>query len=177
MKRSRIVAEVYESAAAMRRSGTIDEKTMREFDALTFPALDKSARRRMAMQLTVAMKDPDPRVFLTALGAVIDAIGFEPAAQRLGVTPARLARMVGPKAKPSFEEVRAVVSGLGFRWGLARRPTEKPKPLRVRSPRSTVAIREGLRRRSGESARRLATLGGSEPKLKPVPRRRSRAAR
>ena len=117
MKRSRILAEVYESAAGMRRSGSIDEKTMREFDALMFPALDDSAWRRMAKQLNVAMEDPNPRVFLTALGAVIETIGLEPAAQRLGVTAASLARVVGPRATPSFEEVRAVVSGLGFRWG------------------------------------------------------------
>ncbi|MEJ1961120.1 MAG: hypothetical protein WDO56_06035 [Gammaproteobacteria bacterium] len=166
MKRSRIVAEVYESAAAMRRSGTIDEKTMREFDELMFPALDKSARKRVAKKLTVAMEDRNPRVFLTALGAVIEAIGLEPAAQRLGVTSASLARVVGPKAKPSFEEVRAVVSGLGFRWGVATLPTEKAKPSRVRSPRTAIDIREGKRLRSGEGARRLAALGGSEAKAK-----------
>jgi hypothetical protein len=102
MKRSRILAEPYETAAAMRRSGTIDEKTMREFDALMSPAVDKSAWKRMAKTLTVAMEDRNPRVFLTALGAVIEAIGLEPAAQRLGVTSARLARIVGPKAsRPS----------------------------------------------------------------------------
>jgi len=155
MKRSRILAEVYESAAAMRRSGTIDEKTMREFDARMFPALDKSAWKRMAKQLTVAMEDRNPRVFLTALGAVIEAIGLEPAAQRLGVTSARLARVVGPKAKPSFEEVRAVVSGLGFRWGVARRPTEKPKPSRVRSPKAKK------RRQSEHDTKHITPAGRS----------------
>jgi DNA-binding phage protein len=81
------------------------------------------------------MEDRNPGVFLTALASVVDAIGLEPAAQRLGFTPARLARVVGPNARPSFEEVRAVVSGLGFRWGVAQRTTEKSKPSRVRSPR------------------------------------------
>src|SRR3954469_17166284 len=103
MKRSRIIAEVYESASALRRSGTIDEKTMREFDVLMIPALDNSAWKRLAKKLNVAMEDRNPRAFLTALAAVIKAIGVEPAAQRLGVTSARLARVVGPKAKPSFE--------------------------------------------------------------------------
>lgn len=38
----------------------------------------------------------------------------------------------------------------------------------------TALVREGLRALiERESARRLARLGGSEPKLKPVPRRRS----
>lgn len=38
----------------------------------------------------------------------------------------------------------------------------------------TALVREGLRALiERESARRLARLGGSEPQLKPVPRRRS----
>ena len=117
MKRSRILADVYETATAMRRSGVMDEKTRREFEALIFPALDESAWRLMAKRLTLAMEARNPRVFLTALGAVIDRIGREPAAQRIGITSARLARVVGPKAKPSFEEVRAVVSGVGLPMG------------------------------------------------------------
>lgn len=41
----------------------------------------------------------------------------------------------------------------------------------------TALIHEGLRALiERESARRLARLGGSEPRLQPVPRRRSSAA-
>ena len=41
----------------------------------------------------------------------------------------------------------------------------------------TALIHEGLRALiERESARRLARLGGSEPDLKPAPRRRSRSA-
>lgn len=41
----------------------------------------------------------------------------------------------------------------------------------------TALIHEGLRALiERESARRLARLGGSEPRLRPVPRRRSAAA-
>jgi len=41
----------------------------------------------------------------------------------------------------------------------------------------TALIHEGLRALIGrESARRLARLGGSEPRLQPIPRRRSAAA-
>ena len=40
----------------------------------------------------------------------------------------------------------------------------------------TAVIHEGLKALiERESARRLARLGGSEPKLQPVPRRRSRS--
>ncbi len=55
---------------------------MREFEALTFPALDKSAWKRMAKTLSVALENRN-RIFLNALGAVIEAIGLEPAAQGL----------------------------------------------------------------------------------------------
>jgi DNA-binding phage protein len=151
----------------------MDEKTMREFDALVFPALDGSTWQRMAQKLTVAMEDRNPRVFLTALGTVIHTIGLELAAQRLGLTPARLSRIVGPKAKPSFEEVRGVVSGLGFRWGVAQRTTEKVKLPRLRSPRSAVDPRAGGRLRSDEAARRLASFVGRDSQSKPIPRRRS----
>ena len=41
----------------------------------------------------------------------------------------------------------------------------------------TVLVREGLKALiERESARRLAQLGGTEPQLRPVPRRRSKAA-
>ncbi|MCG2601110.1 MAG: type II toxin-antitoxin system VapB family antitoxin [Achromobacter sp.] len=41
----------------------------------------------------------------------------------------------------------------------------------------SALIREGLKALiERESARRLARLGGSEPQIKPVPRRRSRPA-
>jgi Arc/MetJ family transcription regulator len=41
----------------------------------------------------------------------------------------------------------------------------------------TALIREGLKALiERESARRLARLGGSEPQIKPVPRRRSQPA-
>ncbi len=41
----------------------------------------------------------------------------------------------------------------------------------------TALVREGLKALiERESARRLAKLGGSEPKLKPVPRRQSNSA-
>jgi DNA-binding phage protein len=138
MRRRRILAEVHETAAAMHRSGSIDGKTMREFEELTFPPVSEAARGQMAKKLTVAMEDRNPRVFLDALAAVIEEIGFGPAVQRLGVTKARLARVVGPKAKPSFEEVRAVVSGLGFRWGVARRLAEtRRSKVRAKRRRSS----------------------------------------
>jgi len=41
----------------------------------------------------------------------------------------------------------------------------------------TALVREGLKALiERESARRLARLGGSEPQVKPIPRRRSRPA-
>lgn len=120
MKRSRILTEVHESAAAMHRSGVIDRKTMREFDALTFPPIRHLSPKQIAAKLSAALQDPNPRIFLRVIATVIESIGVDRAAQRLGLTPPDLARIIGPKSKPSYEEVRAVVNGLGFRLGIDR---------------------------------------------------------
>ena len=55
MKRSRILGEVHEIANAMRRSGAIDKRTMREFDALLVPRVrDPSTKQIRALRLRVA---------------------------------------------------------------------------------------------------------------------------
>jgi len=36
-KRSRVITEIHETAAALHRSGSIDKQTMREFDVLSVP--------------------------------------------------------------------------------------------------------------------------------------------
>jgi DNA-binding phage protein len=145
MKRRRILSEIHETAAAMHRSGTLDEKTMREFDALTFPPVSEATWRQMAKKLTVAIQNPDPAIFLRALGAVLESIGVERTAQRLGLKAARLAGIIGPKARPSFEAVRAVVTGLGFRFGFASRAIAQTAKKR---PPSGTAWRKRPRRRT-----------------------------
>ena len=56
MKRSRILSEVHETAAAMFRVGTIDKRTMREFDALALPQVrDLSAKQIRALRTRTGM--------------------------------------------------------------------------------------------------------------------------
>ncbi len=47
-KRSRILREVHESAAAMHRTGAIDEQTMREFKAMACPQTIAEIRELLA---------------------------------------------------------------------------------------------------------------------------------
>jgi putative transcriptional regulator len=56
MKRSRILSEVHETAAAMYRAGTIDKQTTREFDALALPQVrDLSAKQIRALRTRTGM--------------------------------------------------------------------------------------------------------------------------
>ena len=62
-KRSRILTEVHETAAALHQSGSIDKQTMRQFDALTIPQVrdltpeqirELRARTRMSQSVFAA---------------------------------------------------------------------------------------------------------------------------
>jgi putative transcriptional regulator len=65
MKRSRILSEVQETAAALHRSGAIDKKTMREFDALALPQVrDLSAKQIRALRTRTGMSQAVFAAFL-----------------------------------------------------------------------------------------------------------------
>ena len=49
MKRSRILREIHELSTALYRSGSIDKRTMREFDALTLPQVRDLTPRQIRM--------------------------------------------------------------------------------------------------------------------------------
>ena len=46
-KRSRVLTEIHETAAALHRSGSIDKQTMRVFDALTLPQIRELTPREI----------------------------------------------------------------------------------------------------------------------------------
>jgi putative transcriptional regulator len=65
MKRSRILSEVHETAAALHRSGAIDKQTMREFDALALPRVrDLSAKQIRALRIRTGMSQAVFAAFL-----------------------------------------------------------------------------------------------------------------
>jgi putative transcriptional regulator len=65
VKRSRILSEVHETAAALHRSGAIDKQTMREFDALALPQVrDLSAKQIRALRVRTGMSQAVFAAFL-----------------------------------------------------------------------------------------------------------------
>jgi hypothetical protein len=70
MKRSRVLREVHETAKAMRQSGAIDERTMREFDALTTQSanslksltLEHAADREAFVRALLKPREPGRRL-------------------------------------------------------------------------------------------------------------------
>lgn len=65
MKRSRILTEVHETAVALHRSGAIDKRTMREFDALALPRVrDLSPKQIRALRARTGMSQAVFAAFL-----------------------------------------------------------------------------------------------------------------
>lgn len=65
MKRSRILSEVHETAAALHRSGAITKQTMREFDALALPRVrDLSAKQIRTLRARAGMSQAVFALFL-----------------------------------------------------------------------------------------------------------------
>jgi Arc/MetJ family transcription regulator len=83
-----------------------------------------------------------------------------------------------PKASPDVYSMQTPVRGIGMRTTLNLDDALLAEAKRLSGlEERTALIHEGLRALiARESARRLARLGGSEPRLKPVPRRRAARA-
>jgi len=65
MKRSRILSEMRETATALYRSGSIDKKTMREFDVLTLPQVrDLNPKQIRALRARTGMSQAVFAAFL-----------------------------------------------------------------------------------------------------------------
>ena len=81
------------------------------FDAAAY--LDNS--EVMAEYLTAALEDPDPSVFLTALGYVAKARGMTQVAEKAKLGRESLYKAVAPGAHPRYETVRSVIDALGLK--------------------------------------------------------------
>ncbi|CCF96343.1 putative addiction module antidote protein [Ralstonia solanacearum] len=65
--------------------------------------------------LAAAMDDPNPDVFLAALGAVARARGIAKVAADAGLGRESLYKAISPGAHPRYETVRKIVRALGVR--------------------------------------------------------------
>jgi len=67
----------------------------------------------IAEYLAVAVEDPDPNVFLTALGDVAKARGMAQLAKDSGLSRESLYKTLAPGAKPRFETIMKITKALG----------------------------------------------------------------
>ncbi|NWA00777.1 addiction module antidote protein [Pseudomonas gingeri] len=86
-------------------------RTLKPFDAADY--LDDEAT--IAELLTVALKDENPDVFLTALAAVAKARGMTQVARDSGMGRESLYKALAPGAKPRYDTVLKLVDALGVK--------------------------------------------------------------
>jgi probable addiction module antidote protein len=82
---------------------------VQEFDASTY--LD--SEEMIAGYLAEAAEDPDPRVFLIALGDVAKARGMTEIARRTGLGRQGLYKALAPGSNPHYTTVRKIMTALG----------------------------------------------------------------
>lgn len=69
----------------------------------------------IAEYLNAALENPDPRMFLLAVGNVAKARGIANVAEEAGLGRESLYKALAPGAKPRYETVRKLVDALGVK--------------------------------------------------------------
>lgn len=69
----------------------------------------------VAEYLTAALEDPNPEVFLAAVGHVAKARGMSSIAETTGLGRESLYKALAPGAKPRYDTVLKVLGSLGVR--------------------------------------------------------------
>jgi len=82
-----------------------------EFDPSIFLTNDEV----VAEYLTAALEDPNPDVFLAAVGNVAKARGMSAIAQNAGLGRESLYKALTPGAKPRYDTVLKVLQSLGVK--------------------------------------------------------------
>ncbi len=82
-----------------------------EFDPSAFLDDDEV----VAEYLTAALEDPNPDVFLAAVGHVAKARGMSVIAERAGLGRESLYKALAPGAKPRYDTVLKVLQSLGVK--------------------------------------------------------------
>jgi probable addiction module antidote protein len=88
-----------------------DELELAPFDASDY--LDNEAT--IAEYLSVALEDPDPDAFLTAVRDVAKARGIADVAARAGLGRESMYKTLSPGAKPRFETMQRLLAALDVR--------------------------------------------------------------
>jgi len=86
-----------------------------EFDASAYLVDDEV----VAEYLTAALEDPNPDVFLAAVGNVAKARGMSAIAERSGLGRESLYKALTPGAKPRYDTVLKVLQSLGVKLSVS----------------------------------------------------------
>ncbi len=99
-------------------------ETFAPFDAAAYLDSDEV----IAEYLTAAAEDPNPEVFLAALGDVAKARGMAQIAKDAGLGRESLYKALSAGAHPRYETVTAVLHALGVKFAIVAGATDRPKP-------------------------------------------------
>ena len=95
-----------------------------QLELATFDASDYlDSEEVIAEYLSIALKDPDPHAFLTAVRDVAKARGIATIAADAGLGRESLYKTLKPGAQPRFDTVRRLLEALGVTLEVAPRRT------------------------------------------------------
>jgi len=106
------LAHAREGGKALRK--TQAKTTYTPFDPASY--LDNDAV--IAEYLTAAMEDPNPELFLTALGDVAKARGMAKIAKGAGLGRESLYKALSAGAHPRYETIQAILTALGVKFAV-----------------------------------------------------------
>lgn len=93
----------------------------------------------IALYLSDAAADPDPDMFIVALGNVARAVGISSIAAKSGLGRESLYKSLSPGAQPRLDTVRRITSAFGLTLQFAPSATLKRKPRTKSSPKPKAA--------------------------------------
>ena len=99
-------------------------KTYAPFDPATYLDSDEI----IAEYLTAAAEDPNPDVFIAALGDVAKARGMAQIAKDAGLGRESLYKALTAGAHPRFETISAVLHALGVKFAVVAKAEPRPQP-------------------------------------------------
>jgi probable addiction module antidote protein len=99
-------------------------KTYAPFDAAVYLDNDEV----IAEYLTAAAEDPDPEVFLAALGDVAKARGMAQIARDAGLGRESLYKALSSGAHPRYETITAVLHALGVKFAVVTATDDRLQP-------------------------------------------------
>lgn len=95
----------------------------------------------IALYLSDAARDPDPDMFIVALGNVARAVGIASIAERAGLGRESLYKTLAPGAQPRLDTIRRITLAFGLQMQFAPVDADEADPATVPT-KKTKAVRK-----------------------------------